>query len=201
MLKKASMLLVLSTSALAGNVSPLCQSSYYKGIANALLYQQYQNSVAIPHAKYWAVINVSQNSQAEIIALGLKLKSIGYTPIIVKANGKLYLVVYWGNDEGDVRSTTSSIPFLRVRIIQAPKQFSKVYFATACTGDTYEGKKGIEKLLTKALELAKKNLDAVEYAKFKKEIEKLMEIIKEANTPDKQKEVEDILQTLFGGQK
>jgi len=181
----------------ATQINPICQNAYYKGIVDSLLFADYENSIQVPNGKWWGVIDVSSNSNADIVALAIKIKSIGYNPVIVKVEGRKYLLVYAGDDKEDVANTAKGIGFADVEVIEKPPQYSKVYFSTVCEGgDTYIGIEGIIKHLQEAKTLAKKNLDAVKYAEFERLINKAIEILKSSPQIDRSK-TEEILKKLF----
>ena len=72
----------------ATQINPICQNAYYKGIQDSFLFVDYENSIQIPKGKWWGVVDVSQYSNADIVALAIKVKSIGYSPVIVKVGGE-----------------------------------------------------------------------------------------------------------------
>ena len=197
MLKKTLILVMGIGIAGATQINPLCQNAYYKGITDTLLFSDYENSIQIPQGKWWAVIDVSQNSNSEIVALGLKLKEIGFNPVIVKIDGGKYILIYAGNDESDVKNTASQVSFANVEVIEKPQNYSKVYFDTVCEGgDSYIGIEGIIKHLQEAKELARKNLDAVRYSELENLINRAIELLKQSETIDQSK-TEEILKKLF----
>ena len=126
MFKKGLVLLGFIGITGATQINPLCQNAYYKGIVDSLLFADYENSIQIPKGKWWGVIDVSQNSNADIVALAIKVKSIGYSPVIVKVGGRKYLLVYAGNDREDVENTAKGIGFADVEVIERPQNYSKV---------------------------------------------------------------------------
>jgi hypothetical protein len=200
--KKFVALIAIPFMSFSNSFPSLCQSAYYQGVRDSLLFVQYHNNLSIPSGRFWVVVDVTDKTKADIITLGIILKKQGFNPLVVKVKNKFYLVVYTSNSYNDAKGVANQLPVAKAEAIEAPKQWDKLYFNSLCVEEVYTGTYGMKVLLDEFERLANQNLDDVKMAKVQRLIKALRLIIfKKAQTEEEKREVRKILQSLLGGDK
>jgi hypothetical protein len=131
--------------AFSGEVEPVCKDAYYRGISDVVLFQNYVNSVQVPAGKWWVVIDVSDLPLSDKLALAIELKE-RYSPVLVRSEGKEWLLIYASDSEADAKGVASRIAIAKAEVIEKPPTYRKVEFAKVCEGDSFEGREGLLKL-------------------------------------------------------